>query len=63
MILSRMKDRRKEVQKVAHGHMKILIFEAGLTGEDERTMLSLKTADKLQILVRNFRILGNSDLT
>ena len=42
-----MKDRKQEVKKVAHGHMKILIFESGLTGDDATTMLGLKTADKL----------------
>ena len=42
--------------------MKILVFETGLEGEDAKTLLKLKTADKLQILVRNFKILGNSDM-
>ena len=42
--------------------MKILTFEAGITGEDEKTMLKLKTADKLQVLVRNFRIIESSDM-
>ena len=42
--------------------MRILVFETGLEGEDAKTLLKLKTADKLQILVRNFKILGNSDM-
>ena len=61
MVKQRMIDRRKEIQKVARDHMRILTFEAGLKDtEDEKVMLGLKTADKHQVLVRNFRILDNS---